>query len=412
MKRKILMIANYFYPDFASTGQLMTELCEEIQNDFDITVIAAVPNYVGSIPEKYRGKLIFKEKYKNINILRVRVPEFDKTKKISRLKYILCYFLNSIIAILKSGKQDVVFSISQPPILGGVLGVLAKRIKRAKFIYNIQDFNPEQIEAVKYSKNKIIIELARKIDMHSCKVSDKVLVVGNDMSESLSKRFKNMNVPSNVVVNNWIDENKIYPLSMKDDSVKKFKKKYDLDNKFIIMYSGNIGLYYDLENLIKVAKDLKQYNDLVFVFVGDGVKRKDIEQYKLDNNLSNIKFIPYQEKEYLNISLNVADAHLVVNAAGIKGVSVPSKIYGVLATGKFVIGVLEKGSEARNIVELSNCGQCVEPLDYEGFRELVYYCYKNRNDIGSIGMKGRIFLEKKLTKQKSIDKYRKLLHEV
>ncbi|EPZ59919.1 glycosyl transferase, group 1 family domain protein [[Clostridium] sordellii ATCC 9714] len=160
-KKRILMILNYFYPDVASTGQLMTELCEELQDDFDITVIAGFPNYTGNIPQQYNGKRIVKEKYKDIDILRVRVPEFDKTNKSSRIKYILAYFFNSILAIMKSGKQDIVYSISQPPILGGILGVIGKASKRAKLIYNIQDFNPEQIEAVGYSKNKFIIEAAR-----------------------------------------------------------------------------------------------------------------------------------------------------------------------------------------------------------------------------------------------------------
>ena len=92
------------------------------------------------------------------NVVKVRVPEFSKTNKISRIKNIVTYFVKSIFATIKVGKQDYIFSISQPPILGGILGILGKWIKKAKYIYNIQDFNPEQTIAVNYSKNKTILQ--------------------------------------------------------------------------------------------------------------------------------------------------------------------------------------------------------------------------------------------------------------
>lgn len=198
------------------------------------------------------------------------------------------------------------FSISQPPILGGVLGVIGKIIKRAKFVYNIQDFNPEQTMAVSYSKNKFVLNFAMFLDKFSCKKSDKIIVVGRDMQETLNKRFKNKNVPTNVVINNWIDEKQIYPLSEDSHKVVEFKDKYGLNDKFVFMYSGNIGLYYDLENIIKVLANFKDRNDIVFAFVGDGSIKQKLVEFVESNNISNIKFIPYQKKEDLIYSLNVS----------------------------------------------------------------------------------------------------------
>ena len=114
-----------------------------------------------------RKEEFIEKKHENIDVIRVRVPEFDKRNKISRTKNILAYFFNAIYATAKVGKQDLVFSISQPPILGGVLGTIGKWIKRAKFVYNIQDFNPEQTEAVGYTRNKLVIEIARGVDKFS-----------------------------------------------------------------------------------------------------------------------------------------------------------------------------------------------------------------------------------------------------
>ena len=406
MKKKLLIYAHYFYPDVASTGQILTELCEGMTDTFDITVICVVPSYSGTIDEKYKTKRIYKEEHNGIKIIRVRVPEFQKSNKISRIKNLLAYFFNSLLATLKIEKQDYIYTISQPPILGGVLGVLGKWIKGGKLIYNIQDFNPEQTMAVGYSKNKLLLNTVMAVDKFSCKKSDKVIVVGRDMQETLRNRFNNKKVPKNVFINNWINEKEIYPLEQNHPRIVEFKEKYNLQDKFIIMYSGNIGLYYDLENIIKVIGEFKDREDVVFAFVGDGTVKDKIEAYVSENNLSNVTFIPYQDKADLIYSLNAADIHWVVNAKGIKGVSVPSKLYGVMAAGKPVLGVLDEGSEARLIVEDCNCGLCIEPGNYKEISNNIKYILNNKEEIRLLGLNGRQYLESNLTKEVSINKYK------
>ena len=406
MKKKLLIYAHYFYPDVASTGQILTELCEGMTDTFDITVICVVPSYSGTIDEKYKTKRIYKEEHNGIKIIRVRVPEFQKSNKISRIKNLLAYFFNSLLATLKIEKQDYIYTISQPPILGGVLGVLGKWLKGGKLIYNIQDFNPEQTMAVGYSKNKLLLNTVMSVDKFSCKKSDKVIVVGRDMQETLRNRFNNKKVPKNVFINNWINEKEIYPLEQNHPRIVEFKEKYNLKDKFIIMYSGNIGLYYDLENIIKVIGEFKDREDVVFAFVGDGTVKDKVEAYVKENNLSNVTFIPYQDKADLIYSLNAADIHWVVNAKGIKGVSVPSKLYGVMAAGKPVLGVLDEGSEARLIVEDCNCGVCIEPGNYKEILNNIEYILNNKEEIRALGSNGRQYLETNLTKEVSINKYK------
>ena len=225
MKKKLLIYAHYFYPDVASTGQILTELCEGMIDTFDITVICVVPSYSGTIDEKYKTKRIYKEEHNGIKIIRVRVPEFQKSNKVSRIKNLLAYFFNSLLATLKIEKQDYIYTISQPPILGGVLGVLGKWLKGGKLIYNIQDFNPEQTMAVGYSKNKLLLNTVMSVDKFSCKKSDKVIVVGRDMQETLRNRFNNKKVPKNVFINNWINEKEIYPLEQNHPRIVEFKEK-------------------------------------------------------------------------------------------------------------------------------------------------------------------------------------------
>lgn len=409
MKKKLLIYAHYFYPDVASTGQILAELAEGMIDAFDITVICVVPSYSGVIEEKYKLKRIYIEDYKGIKLVRVRVPEFKKSNKVSRIKNLLAYFFNSLIATAKIEKQDYIYTISQPPILGGVLGVLGKWIKGGKLIYNIQDFNPEQTIAVGYAKNKLLLNTVMAVDKFSCKNSDKVIVVGRDMQETLKNRFNNKKVPSNVFINNWINEKEIYPLEQNHPKIVAFKEKYNLQDKFIIMYSGNIGLYYDLENIIKVIGEFKDREDVVFAFIGDGTVKSKIEEYVTDNKLNNVTFIPYQDKADLIYSLNAADIHWVVNAKGIKGVSVPSKLYGVMAAGKPVLGVLDEGSEARLIVEECNCGVCIEPGNYKEISRNIEYILNNKELIKSLGRNGRKYLEVNLTKDVSINKYKETI---
>ncbi|EMU55270.1 MULTISPECIES: glycosyltransferase family 4 protein [Clostridium] len=405
-KKKMLVYAHYFYPDVASTGQILTELCDGLKENFDITVICVVPSYSGKIDEKYKKHRFYEEEIGNIKIIRVRVPEFNKSRKVSRIINLISYFINAIIATFNLQKQDYVFSISQPPILGGLLGVIGKVIKKGKLIYNIQDFNPEQTIAVGYSKNKFLVNIALYLDKFSCKMSNKIILVGRDMQQTLNNRFVKSYLPNNIVINNWIDEKSIYPLSNNNTTVYEFKERYNLQNKFVIMYSGNIGLYYDLENLIKIIGKFNNRDDVKFAFVGDGTIKKNIENYALENNLKNVVFIPYQEKSDLNYSLNAADVHFVVNSKGIKGISVPSKLYGVMACGKMILGILEKGSEARIIIEESGCGICSEPEDYEDIYIKIKYILDNKQLAELIGEKGRKYLEKNLTKELSISKYR------
>lgn len=371
MKKKLLMYTNYFYPEVATTGQILTELAEGLTDTFDVTVICEIPSYAQAIDEKYKTKRFYFEEYKGMKVIRVRVPEVNKQSKVSRVKYILSYFFNCIGATFKAGKFDLVFTVTQPPILGGLLGVIGKMATRGKLMYQIMDFNPEQTIAVNYAGNRMVLRAMMWFDKLSCRTSDVVVTLGRDMQETLYKRFKNKNVPNNVVINNWIDETKVYPLEHSDERVAAFRKQYGLEGKFVIMTSGNIGLYYDFENLLKIMAKFKDEKDVVFAFVGDGLVKPKLQEYVEKHQLTNVVFAPFQKKEDLNYSLNAADVHIVTNALGVKGVSVPSKIYGILAVNKPIWGILEKDSEAWRIIKDSNCGILAEAANYEQIEETL-----------------------------------------
>ena len=405
-RKNLLIYAHYYYPDVASTGQILTELAEGLSDTFHITVICTVPSYTGRISQYYRKHKYYFENINGVNVLRIRVPEFRKNFTPSRIYNILAYFLSAVFATFRVERQDYVFTISQPPILGGLLGVIGKRIRKAKLIYNIQDFNPEQVMAVNFTRNRLILNMMMLVDKYSCRQAQKVIVVGRDMVETLRRRFDPL--PSYAYINNWINEKEIRPLPGSNEQVLQFKKQYGLLDKFVIMYSGNIGLYYDLLNIVRVIERLRDQRDVVFAFIGEGSVLEELRSYQERHRVPNIVFIPYQDKSRLIYSLNAGDVHFVVNAGGIRGVSVPSKLYGVMAAGKPVLGILEEGAEARLIIEESGCGIIAAPGDYEAIECLIqtFINLRGSRRLEEMGRKGRRYLEKNLTKDVSIRKYR------
>lgn len=108
-KKKLLIYAHYYIPDAASTGQILRELAEGMLDQFDITVICVVPSYLGTIEDKYKTQRYYQENINGVKVLRIRVPEFSKTNKMSRIKNILGYFFGAMLATFQVGKQDYVF---------------------------------------------------------------------------------------------------------------------------------------------------------------------------------------------------------------------------------------------------------------------------------------------------------------
>ncbi len=412
-------------PDTASTGQILRELAEGLLDHFEITVICVVPSYIGIIEDKYKTQKHYIENINGVNVIRVRVPEFQKGNKLSRIKNILTYFIRSLLVTWKVDKQDFILAVSQPPILGGLLGVWGKWVNKVKYknlsylVYQIQDFNPEQIEAVGYFKFKSLLYLLRKIDKYSCKKADLVITVGRDLVETVENRFKKdyINMPKVALINNWIDEKEIHPLSPNNEQVIAFKEKYGLKNKFIICYSGNLGHYYDLMNLLKVIEKfdskttINDGREVIFTFIGAGSLLNSMKEYVRVQHMTNVLFIPYQDKSELIFSLNAADVHWCVNAKGIKGVSCPSKYYGIAAVGKPVLGVLEKGSEIRRIVEETNGGLCCDPGEYEVIEKNISWFIENAdsNQVKEMGIRSREYLAKNLTREKSVARYAEMI---
>lgn len=146
---------------------------------------------------------------------------------------------------------------------------------------------------------------------------------------------------------------------------------------------------------------------VVFAFVGAGSVLDKLVLHAKEHHMDNVVFIPYQEKSDLIYSLNEGDVHWCVNAKGIKGVSCPSKAYGIMAAGKPILGVLELGSEVRCLIEDTNGGLCCKPGEYDKVAENIRWFIDNAdsNEIRDMGIRGRENIEKNLTRNVSVRKH-------
>lgn len=413
MKKRILAYSIYYYPELASTAQIYAELFEGLSDEFDITVICAAPCYTGSIPEEYKQKRFYFEEHHGVHVVRVPVREYSKEDKKSRILNILDYWSGAKRATRGLGGDfDLVFTYSQPPILGGMLGVYGSKQYHAPLIYGIQDFNPEQTMAIGYAGNSLVHKVMTALDKRSCRHAECTVVPGRDLGETMERRFAGKRVPRYEVINNWADDKAIVPLPKEDPGVVAFRERYGLLGKFVVMYSGNLGLYYDLPNIIKVIARFRDRDDVVFAFVGEGAVKSELEEIAKQRQLGNVRFISYQPKDELIYSLNAADVHLVTNAKGIKGVSCPSKAYGVMATNIPMIGVLEPGSEVWQIIEESGCGILAETGDYGTIERAFAKAIDGGEHFVAEHSTGRAFLDAGLTKAKAMEKYRNLFEGV
>ncbi|MCX7842833.1 MAG: glycosyltransferase family 4 protein [Clostridia bacterium] len=400
-KKRVLFIVDYFVPEVSAIGQLLHELCIALTPHFEVAVIAMKANSDGIIT-----RLFDVEEFDGIKVYRIRTKKVDKMKKLSRIRHVIEFFIKAFIVMLNTEKYNIIFSTTQPPVLSGLLGLLYKIFKRGKFIYNIQDFNPEQTEAVGFVKSKHLINLVRNIDSLSCRFADKIILVGRDMFHTLERRGICVDGKC-LLINNWADDDTLKPIE--NEEVQRFRYKIAGNAEKVIMYSGNLGLYYDLENIIKVIEKFKDNSKVVFVIIGNGATKPILEEYVNYKKMTNVRFFPHQPKSLLPITINSADIHIVSSQKGIKGVSVPSKLYGIMAAGKAVLGIVEEGSEPWYLINESKCGFTIEPQDYIALKNKIYNLIQtDLSELKRIGMNGRFYLDKYLKKELAIKNYTEL----
>jgi glycosyltransferase involved in cell wall biosynthesis len=401
----LVILSQYFYPEVASTGQLLTELAEDlVKYGCKIKVYTGKPSYYGNIKE-YKKREI----YHGIEIYRLFNTTLNKNSKLGKILNSLSYFISIIFKLLSSKDRYPLLIVSNPPFLP-IAGFLFKKIKNQKYVFLIHDIYPDIAVRLGYLKeNSFIVKIWNKINYQILKDAEKIIVLGEYMAEILKKKYLTIDSLKIKIIHNWADEKIISPLKKEDNW---FVKRYNLEHKLVILYSGNIGLFQDLKTIINAAVRLKKFKEILFLFIGDGGGLSKLKEIVQENYLTNVKFLPYQPKEYLPYSLTASDISVVALEKGVEGLGVPCKIYGILASGCAVLGLVGDDCEVADIIKNAKCGFRVDQGDVDSLVKKIKYIHKNPGLLKDMGKNSRRYFEKHFTRSQMTKKYYEILENI
>jgi glycosyltransferase involved in cell wall biosynthesis len=400
--KKLFILSEYFPPSFASTGFLLEELADGLglsgeKARFDVTVVTSI------------RKNGFDESKKNYKAKRLSFFRLDKNKKYGKIINGLVFFISCFFYVLFYSKKDVTLIIvSNPPYLP-VLGYLFYKLRKQKFIYLIHDQYPEIAVNLGYMKEKSpITGLWKHLNNKVFSSSAKTVALGKMAGRHISDMYPVITKRGNLtVIPNWCDRVNIYPLENKAS----LKSSQGFENKFVVRYSGNLGLFHGLEVIIETAAALKDNDIIVFHITGGGGKRNELMEMSKTRKLENIVFGGFIPHELLNESLNCADVALVTLDTKASNLSVPSKYYPLIAAGLPVIAVMDKDTDiAKEIIDSASGYVCKsDPYDISAKIMSLYESAEKRKSF-SINARN-LFLEK-YEKGIIIEQYKKLLGEL
>jgi colanic acid biosynthesis glycosyl transferase WcaI len=209
------------------------------------------------------------------------------------------------------------------------------------------------------------------------------------------------------LVYDWVDTELIRPLSRNNS----FAQAYGLEDRFVVLYAGNIGLSQGLENVLTAAEQLTGQPDVPFLFVGDGPGREQLVSQAASRKLRNVQFVPFQSRSCLPEVLGSADVSLVILRKGVGTGSLPSKTFSILASGRSIIASIDQKSETWELIQEAQAGLCIEP---DNPLELVKAIMTLKNDRclrERLGQNGRIWAEGKHSPQSATLKFEALLNQ-
>jgi glycosyltransferase involved in cell wall biosynthesis len=345
-KPRVVFFNRSYWPDVEATGQLLTELTQDLAGDFDVEVVVGQPNQVNSHDEYVVAGM---QSHGGVKIRRLKHSRFNKHSLGGRLLNLLSFTWAAVRTSWSLPRPDIVVTETDPFFLAFVGRWLQLR-HRCRYVVYLQDIYPDIAVAVGKLREGIVSLTLRRLLFGVYRQADCVVVLSRDMERTCLK----YGVPAEKirVIPNWADTRVLKP--QKEDNG--FRKEHALDGKFVVMYSGNLGLAHRLTPILDAADMLKLHPQVRFVFVGDGARRRELETDCRRRNLDNVMFLPYQPRDRLAQSLSAADAHLVTMQPEATGFLMPSKLYGILASSTPVIALARPDSELYQLVQKSDVG--------------------------------------------------------
>ncbi len=219
--------------------------------------------------------------------------------------------------------------------------------------------------------------------------ADRVVVLGPYMADRIAAKGVRPRRVTEIPV--WSRRDEVYPIPREGHPL---RAELGLADKFVVMYSGNLGLAHTFEEFLGAARRLKDHPEIVFLFVGDGPRMAEIRRAKREEGLDNIRLMDYVPREMLHISLSAADVHLISMRREMTGVVVPGKLYGVMASGRPALFVGPEHCETADTIRQAEAGVTVRLGDVDGLVEALQLLASDLELARQMGARGReAFLE-------------------
>lgn len=398
---RILTFSAYYTPEIAASMYLTEDMLEGMAKAghyVDLYVPMPCRGISDEIRKEYKKKKIEVLYDGHLIIHRFSLYREGKNTLLRALRYAFLILGFAWHGLWK--KTDVIFAQSTPPIQGMMAGFLAS-VKRVPFVYNLQDIFPDSLVNTGMThEGSGIWKIGRFVENFGYKRTSKFIVISEDFKKNIMAK----GVPENkiVVVPNWADVRGVYPIERKEN---KLIKKYNLDpKKFYITYSGNIGYTQNIDMLLDVAKEIKkEFPEIKFVLIGDGVAKSDVEKRVKEENIENVIMLPFQPYEDIAHVFSLGDAGLIISKPGVGSNSVPSKTWSIMAAERPILASFDKDSNLCRLIEEVGCGLKADAGDKDGFRNNIKKLYKE--NLSDMGAKGGAYIRRNFSKDGCVAKY-------
>lgn len=350
---RVLFVNRFFYPDHSATSQMLIDLAMDLREaGLDITVITG-----RQLIDSARARLPAHEHVEGIDVHRVWSTRFGRTTLVGRgIDYLSFYFAAGwrLARLCRCG--DVVVANTDPPLISAIAGWVAKW-RGAHLVNWLHDLFPEIAErlGMGFVRGRLAraLRALRNRSLHAASMN---VVIGARMAEQV----RNLGIsPERVTtIHNWCDGEAVRPLPLAGHAL---RQAWKLGDRFVVIYSGNMGYAHEFDTVLDAAHRLRARVDILFLFIGAGVRRARLEQEARTRGLSNVQFKPYQPREALGQSLTAANAHLVSLLPALEGLMVPSKFYAAAAAGRPILFVGAGDGELAGLIADAGCGFQVQP---------------------------------------------------
>jgi glycosyltransferase involved in cell wall biosynthesis len=405
--KEYVLVTEYFHPDTASTGQLMTDLAVGLKDrGLDMTVYTGQPNYHSGENEKQPHK----STHEGVLVNRIRAPQVRQSSLPRRLFNwgIFTVWMFFVLLFSSTEKEREVVFVSNPPFLPVALWLVC-RLRGWNYTYIVYDLYPDQPAELDYIKQGGLIDRVWGfLNARAFLAARNVVALGPVMKDRISRNAGPKFDESKVeIIHNWEDEDFIKP---KEKTENWFSEEHGLVEPFSILYSGNIADFHDLETLVKGAEDFED-DDVRFLIIGEGDNKSNIIEIAENRDVrgDTVDFLPYQPWDDLPYSLTSADVSVVAVKRGFEGVCVSSKLYTAMAVGQPILVIAQPDDDESRIVEQFDAGIQVSQGDVGGIVEAIDTWQDDPEIVERQGKNAREAFENNFTKDESIYNYYELL---